>query len=116
MALRSADCRSFADMVMDCAFLVVSASASHLSLLLLVSDCASAYGRVALAFRHENADTIVLHCLSPSQVTLAQSASTRVFLNTLRQYSMLRTVQKFSNSMEASIFCARSSRMLDMTE
>lgn len=66
MALRSADSRSFANMVMDCAFLVVSASASHLSLLLLVSDCASAYGRVALAFRHENADTIVLHCLSPS--------------------------------------------------
>lgn len=66
MALRSADSRSFADMVMDCAFLVVSASASHLSLLLLVSDCASAYGRVALAFRPENVDTIVLHCLSPS--------------------------------------------------
>jgi hypothetical protein len=63
MALRSADGRSFADMVMDCAFLVVSASASDLSLLLRVSDCASAYGRVALAFRPENVDTIALHCL-----------------------------------------------------
>jgi hypothetical protein len=38
------------------------------------------------------------------QITLAKSASTCVFLNTLRQYSMLRTVQKFS------------SRMPDMTE
>jgi hypothetical protein len=51
----------FADMVMDCALLVVSASASDLSLLLRVSDCAS--GRVALAFGPENVDTIVLHCL-----------------------------------------------------
>jgi len=53
----------FADMVMDCALLVLSASASDLSLLLRVSDCASAYGRVALAFRPENMDTIVLNCL-----------------------------------------------------
>jgi hypothetical protein len=74
MALRSADSRSFADMVMDCAFLVVSGECERFKSMncysmtefLRVSDCASAYGRVALAFRPENVDTIVLHCLSPS--------------------------------------------------
>jgi hypothetical protein len=60
----------------------------------------------------------LLYCIvcDIRQITLAQSASTCVFLNTLRQYSMLRTVQKFSSRMEASILCARSGRMLDITE